>query len=398
MGEPTPPLPTTSAFFPCEVEALALHPADEAGAVELVAEQRAVLAQQHGVGRAGDPGGRRQLVDQLDRRDLVRHGHQRTADVGELEQVPEEVRVLLGLDAHRDDDGVDAVLVEPRVVDQRRLERERGITQVGDERGLPADHGRSSRRRLDARPMLVRAERRTDGPRTDASRPAERAGAGDLLHSDSARAARPGPPCSVNHADASQWAGRRDATMSRAVEERSVMTAQVATDRADETGGDRPEVSTVGVVGGGIMGSGIAEVSARAGCDVILLRGRATPPRTPRWRASASRSRGRRSRASSSAADREAARGPAAHRDRRRRARRPRPRDRGRRRGRGREGGDLPGARQGRAPGRPAGEQHVVDPDHEAGVRSRPSPSASSACTSSTRSRCCRSSSWCRAC
>ena len=49
------------------------------------------------------------------------------------------------------------------------------------------------------------------------------------------------------------------------------MTSQVATDRADETGGDRPEVSTVGVVGGGIMGSGIAEVAARNGCEVILL-------------------------------------------------------------------------------------------------------------------------------
>ena len=49
------------------------------------------------------------------------------------------------------------------------------------------------------------------------------------------------------------------------------MTSQVATDRADETGGDRAEVSTVGVVGGGIMGSGIAEVAARNGCEVILL-------------------------------------------------------------------------------------------------------------------------------
>jgi 3-hydroxybutyryl-CoA dehydrogenase len=49
------------------------------------------------------------------------------------------------------------------------------------------------------------------------------------------------------------------------------MTSQVATDRAEETGGDRAEVSTVGVVGGGIMGSGIAEVAARNGCEVILL-------------------------------------------------------------------------------------------------------------------------------
>ena len=44
------------------------------------------------------------------------------------------------------------------------------------------------------------------------------------------------------------------------------MTAEVA---AEQTG--TSPVSTVGVVGGGIMGSGIAEVAARNGCDVILL-------------------------------------------------------------------------------------------------------------------------------
>jgi len=58
-----------------------------------------------------------------------------------------------------------------------------------------------------------------------------------------------------------------DATMSQAVEERSVMTTEVATDPA----ANRAEVRTVGVVGGGIMGSGIAEVAARNGCEVILL-------------------------------------------------------------------------------------------------------------------------------
>jgi 3-hydroxybutyryl-CoA dehydrogenase len=58
-----------------------------------------------------------------------------------------------------------------------------------------------------------------------------------------------------------------DATMSQAVEERSVMTTEVATGPA----ADRAEVCSVGVVGGGIMGSGIAEVAARNGCEVILL-------------------------------------------------------------------------------------------------------------------------------
>ena len=33
---------------------------------------------------------------------------------------PEEVRVVLGLDPHRDDDRIDTVLLEPGVADQRR--------------------------------------------------------------------------------------------------------------------------------------------------------------------------------------------------------------------------------------------------------------------------------------
>jgi 3-hydroxybutyryl-CoA dehydrogenase len=46
------------------------------------------------------------------------------------------------------------------------------------------------------------------------------------------------------------------------------MTAELTAESATEV---TPKVSTVGVIGGGIMGTGIAEVSARAGCDVIIL-------------------------------------------------------------------------------------------------------------------------------
>ena len=45
------------------------------------------------------------------------------------------------------------------------------------------------------------------------------------------------------------------------------MTAEVASEQAAST---TERVSTVGVIGGGIMGTGIAEVSARAGCDVVI--------------------------------------------------------------------------------------------------------------------------------
>jgi len=45
------------------------------------------------------------------------------------------------------------------------------------------------------------------------------------------------------------------------------MTAEVVSEQAVST---TEQVSTVGVIGGGIMGTGIAEVSARAGCDVVI--------------------------------------------------------------------------------------------------------------------------------
>jgi 3-hydroxybutyryl-CoA dehydrogenase len=45
------------------------------------------------------------------------------------------------------------------------------------------------------------------------------------------------------------------------------MTTEAASEQAASTS---ERVATVGVIGGGIMGTGIAEVSARAGCDVII--------------------------------------------------------------------------------------------------------------------------------
>jgi hypothetical protein len=50
-------------------------------------------------------------------------------------------RVGLGLDADRHDDGVDAALREPGVVDHGGLERLGRVAEVGDQGGLAADHG-----------------------------------------------------------------------------------------------------------------------------------------------------------------------------------------------------------------------------------------------------------------
>ena len=140
MAQPTPPVPTTRTGRARELEFLALQAAREARAVEHVAEQRAVGTTQNGVAGAGDLDGGRHLVEQRDGRDLVRHRHQRAADVGQPEQRFQHRRIVGGLDAHRHDDGVDAGLLELRVVDERRLEGFGRVSHVRNQCRLAADH------------------------------------------------------------------------------------------------------------------------------------------------------------------------------------------------------------------------------------------------------------------
>ena len=140
----------------------------------------------------------------------------------------------------------------------------------------------------------------------------------------------------------------------------------------------------IGVVGCGLMGSGIAEVVARAELDVVVVEDDEAPPR-PAGRASRGRWPRGRAGASSSEADHDAALdrirvvtdiGRLADRELvveaviEDEAPRSRCSDRLDERGRG--------ARCG------AGLEHVVDPDHEAGHGHPPARVRSSACTSST--------------
>ena len=121
----------------------------------------------------------------------------------------------------------------------------------------------------------------------------------------------------------------------------------------------------VGVIGGGLMGSGIAEVCARSGVDVTVVE--ADDERAERSRAAIERS-----------LDRGVRSGKLSEEDARRRARAPRVLDRvrghrGRRRGdRGRDRGRARQARRLPAPRRAAARravprlQHVFGADHEA--------------------------------
>src|SRR6185295_16437873 len=98
---------------------------------------------------------------------------------------------------HRDDDGVDAVLLEPGVADQRRFERVRGVAQVRDECGRSADH------RVPPSVPRPPCSRSTGGPSKSKGVPASCA----LLKSSDSRTpvhAHRTPPCTAQYS--SQWA------------------------------------------------------------------------------------------------------------------------------------------------------------------------------------------------
>jgi hypothetical protein len=82
----------------------------------------------------------RDFVEQRNGSDLVRHRHQRAADVAQAKQRFQERRVILGLHAHRHDDGVDSRFVEIGVVDQGGLEGFGRKSEVRNQRGLAAYH------------------------------------------------------------------------------------------------------------------------------------------------------------------------------------------------------------------------------------------------------------------
>jgi len=121
-GRPDATTTDDEAARAVERPSLALDAANEPGAVEHVAEKRSVAALDDRVARSGDTNGRRHLVEHRDRRYLMRHRDERAADVREPEQRAKQRGVVLRAHAHRHDDGIDARLLEVRVVDHRRLE------------------------------------------------------------------------------------------------------------------------------------------------------------------------------------------------------------------------------------------------------------------------------------
>src|SRR4029077_4390224 len=122
---------------------LAQDAAHEAFAVEHVANERTASSEADRVARTRDLCGDRYLIQERDRRNLVRHGDKRAVDVGKLEHQLEKCGIFFGLATHRYDDRIDAVFFKVGIVDHRRLEGFGRITEVGDEFRLAAYHGQN---------------------------------------------------------------------------------------------------------------------------------------------------------------------------------------------------------------------------------------------------------------
>ena len=123
-------------------------------------------------------------------------------------------------------------------------------------------------------------------------------------------------------------------------------------------------IELVGIIGGGIMGSGIAEVAARSGCDVVLREVDMAAAEAAQGRIGSVAGQGRAQR-QAAADEREAADGSASPTDFDELADRDLMIEAVIEDGRPRRRSSPPG--QGRAAGRTPRQQHVVDPDHEAG-------------------------------
>jgi hypothetical protein len=84
--------------------------------------------------------GGRSLVDHLDDRDLVRHRDERAGEIGKAADLGKGAREIFAPHAERHDGGVDPMLLEPRIIDHRRLERRRRIADVRDDLRVAVQH------------------------------------------------------------------------------------------------------------------------------------------------------------------------------------------------------------------------------------------------------------------
>jgi len=130
---------TAAADYQCACAgngpSLALDAADEALAVEHVTDQPPLTITLHRVAGAADLHGDARLVEESDGRHLVRHGDEGARDIAQPEHQPQEIGIVSRLAAHGHDNGVDALGLEPRIVDHRRLEALGRNAEMGDDPG-----------------------------------------------------------------------------------------------------------------------------------------------------------------------------------------------------------------------------------------------------------------------
>ena len=125
---------------PAQRAPLAQQPAHKTRSVKLVTQPGAIGPQQQRVAGPGNAGGGRDFIGQRQGGDLVRHGHQGALEVGHTRKRRQRASVVAGLHAHGHHHGVNPPLFKPGVVDHRRLERLRGVAQMGNQLRGARDH------------------------------------------------------------------------------------------------------------------------------------------------------------------------------------------------------------------------------------------------------------------
>ena len=110
IAEPTPPEPTTSSLLPLSEPPLCATPRTKPSPSNMSPISRPSVVAAHRVARARDLHRGRDLVEEGDDRDLVRHGDQRAVEIGEAADFRKGAAEVLAPDAERHDGGVDSAL------------------------------------------------------------------------------------------------------------------------------------------------------------------------------------------------------------------------------------------------------------------------------------------------
>ena len=116
------------------------HTAHKAFSVEHIPNQTPIGRKTHCIAGTGDFRRDHDLVQQADGGDFVRHGDQRTMDIGKTKHERQKLCIVLSLAAHRHNHRIDLVLVKIRIVNHRCPKGFGRVTDMGNHLCLAGNH------------------------------------------------------------------------------------------------------------------------------------------------------------------------------------------------------------------------------------------------------------------